>query len=40
MENLGERPGITDVSIINRIQELEQRISGVEDTIEEINTKV
>ena len=38
MENLGNRPGITDVSISNRIQEVEERISGVEDTVEEINT--
>jgi uncharacterized coiled-coil protein SlyX len=36
----GKRTGITDVSITNRIQELEERISRVEDTIEEINISV
>ena len=35
MENIGKRSGITDVSITNRIQEIEERISGVEDTVEE-----
>jgi predicted nucleic acid-binding Zn-ribbon protein len=29
MENLGKRSGITDISITNRIQEIEDRISGV-----------
>ena len=29
MENLGKRTGTTDASIINRIQEMEERISGV-----------
>ena len=29
-----------DASIINRIQEIEERISGAEDTIENIDTKV
>ena len=38
MENLGKQTGITDASITNRIQEIEERISGVEDTIEEIET--
>jgi hypothetical protein len=28
IENLGKRSGITDVSITNRIQEIEKRISG------------
>ena len=36
MENLGEKAEITDASIANRIQKLEVRISGVEDTIEQI----
>ena len=36
--NLEKKSGITDVSIINRIQELEERISGVEDIIEDITT--
>jgi uncharacterized coiled-coil protein SlyX len=40
MENLGKRSGITDVSITNKIQEMEDRISGIEDTIEEIDTTV
>ena len=35
MENLGKRSGITDGSDTNRIQEIEERISGIEDTIEE-----
>jgi hypothetical protein len=35
-ENLGMRSGITDVSITNRIQEIKERISGVEDIIEEM----
>ena len=39
MENLGKRSGITDVSITNRIQETEKKIS-VEDTTEEIDTSV
>ena len=38
IENLGKRSGITDVSITNRIQEIEERISGVEDTVEEVDT--
>jgi hypothetical protein len=33
LENLGKRSGIIDVSITNRIQEREERISGAEDTI-------
>ena len=36
MENLGKRSGITDVSITNRIQEIEERIS----VVEEISIKV
>jgi uncharacterized coiled-coil protein SlyX len=40
MEDLGKWSGITDVSIDNRIQEIEERISGVEDTIENIDTNV
>ena len=34
------RSGIIDVSVTNRIQEIEERISGVEDTVEEIDTTV
>ena len=40
VENLGKRAGVTDASITNRIQEIEVRISGAEDTIENIDTKV
>ena len=40
MENLGKRTGTTETSITNRIQEIEERISGDEDTIEEIDSLV
>ena len=40
MENLGKRSGTTDASITNGIQEIEERISGLEDIIEEIDTTV
>ena len=40
MENLGKRSGITDVSITNKLQEIEERISGVEDMEEKIDTTV
>jgi hypothetical protein len=40
MKNLVNRTGTTDVSITYRLQVIEERISGVEDTIEEINTSV
>lgn len=36
MENLGKRSGITDVRITNRIQEIEERIPGVEGPVEEM----
>jgi hypothetical protein len=36
-ENLGKRSEVIDVSITNRIQEIEERISGAEDTIENID---
>jgi hypothetical protein len=39
-ENLGKRSGIRYVSITNRIQEIEERVSGVEDTTEETDTTV
>ena len=38
MENLGERSGITNVSITNKIQEIGEIISVVEDTLEYIDT--
>jgi predicted RNase H-like nuclease (RuvC/YqgF family) len=40
MENLGKRTGTTDTNITKRIQEMEERISGVKNTIEEIDTSV
>jgi DNA replicative helicase MCM subunit Mcm2 (Cdc46/Mcm family) len=39
-ENLGKRSGDIDASITNRIQELEGRISGAEENIENIDTTV
>ena len=40
IENLGKRSGTTDVSITDRIQEIDERISGAEDTREDIDTMV
>jgi predicted ribosome quality control (RQC) complex YloA/Tae2 family protein len=40
MENLGKRSWATDASINNRIQEIEERISGLEDPLEDIDTIV
>jgi hypothetical protein len=40
MEILGKRTGVTDVSVSNRIQEIGERLSGREDTIEDIDTTV
>ena len=37
IENLGKRSGVIDASITNRIQEIEERISGAEDTIGNMN---
>ena len=37
---LGSRAGVTHASIINRIQEIEERISGIEDTIEYMDITV
>ena len=34
LENLGKRTGVIDASISNRIQDIEERISGAEYTIE------
>ena len=39
-DNLRKRSRITEVSITNRKQEIEERISGVEDTVEDIGTTV
>jgi predicted nucleic acid-binding Zn-ribbon protein len=38
IENLGKKSGAIDASITNRIQEIEERISGAGDTIENIDT--
>jgi hypothetical protein len=38
IENLGKRSGVIDVSIISTIQEIEERISGAEETLENIDT--
>jgi hypothetical protein len=38
IEILGKKSGIIDVSISNRIQEMEERNSGEEDSIENIGT--
>ena len=34
IKNIGQGTGITDASITNTIQEMEERISGIEDVIE------
>jgi hypothetical protein len=39
-ENLWKRSEITDVSSTNRIQNIKERISGIEDIIEEIDTTI
>ena len=40
IENLGKKSGTIDASISNRIQEMEERISGAEDSIENIGTTI
>jgi hypothetical protein len=40
LENLGKRSGVIDASITNRIQEIEERISDAENTIENIDLTV
>jgi len=40
LENLGKRLGIIDTSMTNRMQEIEERISGAEDTLENIDTTI
>jgi predicted nucleic acid-binding Zn-ribbon protein len=40
IENLGEKSGTIDVSISNTIQEMEERISGAEDSIENIGITI
>jgi chromosome segregation ATPase len=40
IETLGKKSGTIDVSISNRIQEMEERISGAEDSIENMDTTI
>jgi hypothetical protein len=40
IENLEKRPGVINASITSRIQEIEERISGAEDTIENFESRV
>ena len=40
IENLGKKSGAIDASITNRIQEIEERLSGAEDIIENIDTTI
>ena len=40
IENLGKKSGAIDASITNRIQEIEERISGAEDSIENMDTTI
>ena len=40
IETLGKKSGTIDASIRNRIQEMEERISGAEDSIENIGTTI
>ena len=40
IENLGKKSGTIDASISNRIQEMEERISGAEDSIGNMDTTI
>ena len=40
IETLGKKSGTIDSNISNRIQEMEERISGAEDSIENIDTSI
>jgi hypothetical protein len=40
IETLGKKSGIIDVSISNRMQEMEERISGAEDSIQSMGTTI
>ena len=40
MENLGKKTGTTHANIINRVQGMQERISGIGDTVEEIDILV
>ena len=39
-KNLGEKSGVIDANINNRIQKIEERISDAEDTIETMDSTV
>jgi hypothetical protein len=40
IENPGKKSGATHTSIHNRIQEIKERLSGGEDILEDIDTKI
>jgi uncharacterized coiled-coil protein SlyX len=40
IETLGKKSGTIDVSMSNRIQEMEERISGAEDSIENMDKTI
>ena len=40
IENIGKKSGTIDACISNRIQEIEEKISGAEDSIENISTTI
>jgi chromosome segregation ATPase len=40
IENLGKKSGTIDASISNRIQQMEERISGAEDSTENMDTTI
>ena len=40
IETLGKKSGTIDVSISNRIKDMEERISGAEDSLENIGTTI
>jgi hypothetical protein len=40
IEKTGKKSGAIDASITNRIQEIEERVSGAEDTIEHTDTTI
>jgi hypothetical protein len=40
LENLGKKPGSIKMSISNRILDMEERLSGTEDSIEKVDTTV
>jgi hypothetical protein len=40
IDDLGKKSGATDTSITNRIQDIEEKIQGIKDTIKVIDTLV